>query len=145
MLDILDRAAMADCKPCSTLVDTNPKLAADGPLVKDASYFCSLAGAFQYLTFTRPNIAYTVQQVCLHMHDSHEPHLIALKRILLYIRGTLHLGLVLRPSTQSESSTPILIGPVAVIHASPPQATRCSSVTTVLVVKAVEHGLQVQC
>nr|XP_034599998.1 uncharacterized mitochondrial protein AtMg00810-like [Setaria viridis] len=62
MLDILDRAAMADCKPCSTLVDTNPKLAADGPLVKDASYFCSLAGAFQYLTFTRPNIAYTVQQ-----------------------------------------------------------------------------------
>ena len=45
MLDILDRAGMADCKPCSTPVDTNPKLAADGPPVQDASDFRSLAGA----------------------------------------------------------------------------------------------------
>jgi hypothetical protein len=52
--------------------------------------------------FTRPDISYAVQQVCLHMHDPHEPHLAALKRILWYIRGTLHLGLVLRPSSQSD-------------------------------------------
>jgi len=45
----------------------------------------SLAGALQYLTFTRPDIAYAVQQVCLHMHDPREPHLAALKRILRYI------------------------------------------------------------
>ena len=33
MLDILDRAGMTECKPCSTPVDTNPKVAAvDGPL-----------------------------------------------------------------------------------------------------------------
>jgi len=32
------------------------------------------------------------------MHDPREPHLAALKRILRYIRGTLHLGLHLRPS-----------------------------------------------
>ena len=61
MLDILDRAGMADCKTCSTPVDTNPKLAADGPSVQDASDFRSLAGALQYLTFTRPDIAYAVQ------------------------------------------------------------------------------------
>ena len=36
MVDILDRAGMAECKPCSTPVDTNPKLAADGPPVQDA-------------------------------------------------------------------------------------------------------------
>jgi len=36
------------------------------------------------------------------MHDPQEPHLAALKRILRYIRGTLHLGLLLRPSTQSD-------------------------------------------
>ena len=96
MLDILDRAGMAECKPCSTPVDTNPKVAAaeDAP-VSDASDFQSLAGALQYLTFTRPDIAYIVQQVCLHMHDPREPHLTALKRILRYIRGTLHLGLLL--------------------------------------------------
>jgi len=75
MLDILERAGMTECKPCSTPVDTNPKLAADGPPVQDASEFRSLAGALQYLTFTRPDIAYSVQQVCLHMHDPREPHL----------------------------------------------------------------------
>jgi len=36
------------------------------------------------------------------MHDPREPHLAALKHILRYVRGTLHLGLLLRPSTQSD-------------------------------------------
>jgi hypothetical protein len=90
---------MAECKPCSTPVDTNPKIAAtDGPPVADATDYRSLAGALQYLTFTRPDIAYVVQQVWLHLHDPREPHLAALKRILRYVRGTLHLGLQLRPS-----------------------------------------------
>ena len=103
MLDILDRAGMAECKPCSTPVDTNPKIAAaDGTPVSDPSDFRSLAGALQYLTFTRLDIAYAVQQVCLHMHDPREPHLAALKRILRYVRGTLHLGLLLRPSTSAD-------------------------------------------
>jgi hypothetical protein len=61
MLDILDRAGMAECKPCSTPLDTIPKVdAAEGAPVSDASDFHSLAGALQYLTFTYPNIAYTV-------------------------------------------------------------------------------------
>ena len=94
---------MSNCKPCSTPVDTNPKLPADGGVpVADPTDFRSLAGALQYLTFTRPDIAYAVQHVCLHMHDPREPHLAALKRILRYVRGTLHLGLLLRPSAQSD-------------------------------------------
>ena len=94
---------MTECKPCSTSVDTNPKVVADGGvLVADASDYRSLAGALQYLMFTRPDIAYAVQQVCLHMHDPREPHLVALKRILRYLQGTLDLGLLLRPSTSSD-------------------------------------------
>jgi len=103
MLEILDRAGMAECKPCSTPVDTNPKVvAADGAPVSDPTDFKSLDGALQYLTFTRPDIAYSVQQVCLHMHDPREPHLAALKQILRYVRGTLHLGLLLRPSSSAD-------------------------------------------
>ena len=83
-------------------MDVNPKLSADGAPVSDPTDFCSLAGALQYLTFTRPDISYAVQQVCLHMHDPREPHLAALKRILRYIRGTLHLGLLLRLSRQTD-------------------------------------------
>jgi hypothetical protein len=36
------------------------------------------------------------------MHDPREHHLAALKRILRYICGTLHLGLHLRASNQYE-------------------------------------------
>jgi hypothetical protein len=103
MLDILDRVGMAECKPCTTPVDTSPKTLADSRApVADPSDYHSLVGALQYLTFTWPNIAYVVQQDCLHMHDPREPHLAALKRILRYIRGTLHLGLHLRSSTQDD-------------------------------------------
>jgi hypothetical protein len=102
MLNILDQAGMAACKPYATPADTNPKLSVtSGELLQptDATDFRSLAGALQYLTFTRPDISYAIQQVCLHMHAPRDIHLVALKRILLYIRGSLHLGLHLRPSS----------------------------------------------
>ena len=85
-LDILDRHGMSGCNPCSTPVDTCAKVSADaGPPVDDPTTYRSLAGALQYLTFTRPDIAYAVQQICLYMHDPQETHLIAAKRILRYL------------------------------------------------------------
>jgi len=102
-LDILERAGMTDCKPCSTPVDTQAKLSADlGDPVADPTDYRSLAGALQYLTFTRPDLTYVVQQVCLHMHDPRESHLAALKRLLRYVRGTVGFGLVLHRSPTSE-------------------------------------------
>jgi len=93
---------MTQCKPCSTPVDTQAKLSAtDGNPVTDATDYRSLVGALQYLTFTRPDISYAMQQVCLHMHAPREPHLSAVKRILRYLRGTLDHGL-LRPSSPSK-------------------------------------------
>jgi hypothetical protein len=72
-LDILERAGMTDCKPCSTPVDTQAKLSATlGDLVADPTAYKSLAGALQYLTFTGPDLTYAVQQICLHMHDPRE-------------------------------------------------------------------------
>ncbi|CAH9103888.1 unnamed protein product [Cuscuta europaea] len=97
--EILSRASLSDCNSVATPVDTNSKLSATaGPPVEDPTLYRSLAGALQYLTFTRPNISYAVQQICLFMHDPRVPHLHALKRILRYIKGTLHFGLHLRPS-----------------------------------------------
>ncbi|XP_066333530.1 uncharacterized mitochondrial protein AtMg00810-like [Miscanthus floridulus] len=43
--DILERARMSACKPCSTPVDLHSKLSADGPPVADATQYRSLAGA----------------------------------------------------------------------------------------------------
>jgi hypothetical protein len=85
---------MTDCKPCSTPVDTQAKLSeSEGNPVTDPTTYWSLTGALQYLTFTRPDITYVVQQICLHMHDPREPHLTALKRLLRYLRGTVGYGL----------------------------------------------------
>ncbi|GJX94869.1 putative Rho GTPase activation protein [Tanacetum coccineum] len=75
-----------------TPVDTESKMGDDGDHVCDSTLYRSLAGSLQYLTFTRPDKSYAVQQVCLYMHDPREPHFSALKRILQY---TLDHGLQL--------------------------------------------------
>ncbi|XP_071700582.1 secreted RxLR effector protein 161-like [Rutidosis leptorrhynchoides] len=59
-------------------------------------------GALQYLTFTRPDIAYAVQQICLHMQAPKECHMHALRRILRYIKGTVSYGLQLSRSSLSS-------------------------------------------
>jgi hypothetical protein len=81
--EILQRVGMVQCKLATTPIDTLPKVTADaGALVADPSEYRSLAGALQYLTMTRPDLAYAVQQVCLHMHDPRDGHLAIIKRIL---------------------------------------------------------------
>ncbi|GKC68094.1 ribonuclease H-like domain-containing protein [Tanacetum coccineum] len=94
-VEILERAHMVDCNSCRTHIDTESKLGNDGDLVSNPTLYRSLAGSLQYLTFTRPDISYAVQQVCLHMHDPRELHFSALKRILRYVQGTLDYGLQL--------------------------------------------------
>jgi hypothetical protein len=99
---------MTNCNPCSTLVDIQGKLSeAEGTPVTDPTAYRSLAGALQYLTFTRPDITYAVQQLCLHMHDPREPHhFTALKRLLRYLRGTIDYGLLLH---RRSSSTELVV------------------------------------
>lgn len=94
--EILERSGMKDCKPCATPVDLKTKLEEkEGKPVDDPKEYRSLVGALQYLTFTRPDISYAVQQVCLFKHDPREPRLLSLKRVLFYIQGTKHIGLQL--------------------------------------------------
>ncbi|CAL2225177.1 unnamed protein product [Prunus armeniaca] len=49
--------------------------------------------ALQYLTFTRPDIAFSVNQTCQFMHNPMESHVVAVKRILKYLKGTLDFGI----------------------------------------------------
>nr|GEW07049.1 ribonuclease H-like domain-containing protein [Tanacetum cinerariifolium] len=76
-IEILELAHMVGCNPSRTPVDSS----------------------LQYLTFTRPDITYAVQQVCLYMHDPREPYFSALNRNLRYVHGTLDYGLHLFSST----------------------------------------------
>lgn len=122
-LDVLERAGMAQCKPVSTPADAKAKASsADGPLFSDASWYRSMAGALQYLTLTRPDIAYAVQQVCLHMHAPRECHANMLKRVLRYLKGTVDHGLHLL-----AASEPSLIAYTDADWASCPDTRRSTS------------------
>nr|GEV54015.1 ribonuclease H-like domain-containing protein [Tanacetum cinerariifolium] len=91
-----------NCNTCKTPVDTESKLGSDGDPVSNPTLYSSLAGTLQYLTFTRPDLSYVVQQVCLYMHDPRDLHFTALRRILRYVRGTLDYGLQLHVSSTTQ-------------------------------------------
>lgn len=101
--EIIERASLSTCKPAATPVDTKLNLSASSsPPYVDTSHYRSLVGALQYLTFTRPDITYAVQQVCLFMHDPRNEHMNDLKCIIMYVQGTLEFGLHVYPSSCSS-------------------------------------------
>ena len=68
-----------------------------GVPLSDPTQYRSIVGALQYLTFTCPDIAFSVQQHCQFMSHPTTTHLEAAKRVLRYIRGTLHFGISFTP------------------------------------------------
>jgi hypothetical protein len=52
-------------------------------------------GSLQYLSLTRPNLAFAVNRVCQFMHKPSKLHWQAVKRILRYIKHTVSHGLLL--------------------------------------------------
>nr|XP_040246144.1 uncharacterized mitochondrial protein AtMg00810-like [Aegilops tauschii subsp. strangulata] len=98
--ELLERAGMLNCKPTAMPVDTKAKLSAtDGSPASDAAFYRSIVGALQYLTLTRTETHYAVQQVCLHMHAPRDVRLAAVKQILRYVCGTAFM-----PGAPSASS-----------------------------------------
>jgi hypothetical protein len=98
LLSKLSRHYMNNCKPASTLVASGKKLSLyDGTLLPDPSQYRSIVGALQYLTFTRPDITYAVQQVCQFMHVPRDVHFQAVKRILRYLKRTIGYGVRFLP------------------------------------------------
>ncbi|XP_021992156.1 uncharacterized mitochondrial protein AtMg00810-like [Helianthus annuus] len=101
--DIIKRANMQNCNPVFTPVDTHAKLSANSSEpFHDPTLYRSLAEALQYLTFTRPDITYAVQQICMHMHAPRTDHWNALKRIIRYLKGTITYGLTLGHTSASS-------------------------------------------
>nr|XP_020150129.1 uncharacterized mitochondrial protein AtMg00810-like [Aegilops tauschii subsp. strangulata] len=101
--ELLERASMLNCKTAPTPVDTKAKVSAlEGSPAPDAAFYRSIVGALQYLTLTRPDLQYAVQQVCLHMRSPRDSHWTLVKRILRYIRGTMNLGLTLTASSSID-------------------------------------------
>eukprot|EP00253_Pinus_taeda_P016610 PITA_16610 len=101
--DILTRAQLLDNKPVHTPIIVSQHLSVDGPFFSDPTLYRSLVGALQYLTITRPDIAHAINSVSQFLHAPTEDHFIAVKRILRYVKGTLHFGLSFRPSATPDA------------------------------------------
>ncbi|KAM1108382.1 hypothetical protein ACFX2B_004976 [Malus domestica] len=91
-LDLLKKTDMLGVKPCTTPVSSIKLDHSGSPLTNPTSYR-STVGTLQYLTWTRPDLAFAVNQVCQYMHTPRTIHLQAVKRILRYLKGTLDSGL----------------------------------------------------
>lgn len=79
--------------------------------------FRSIVGALQYLTITRPDIAFSVNQACQHMHSPSVGAFAGVKRLLRFIKGIIDHGLVFQPSSFVLQA---LIGLVMLLIASLP-------------------------
>lgn len=77
----------------------------EGLRFDDPSLYRSTVGSLQYLTLTRPETIFAVNQVYQFMHRPTNIHWATVKRILRYLNGTVNHGLLLRPS-----SVPSLLG-----------------------------------
>jgi histone deacetylase 1/2 len=86
---------MDKAHPVDTPLSTSEKLSlVDGDTLgpEDSTRYHSIVGALQYLTLTRPDIAFAVNKVCQFLHAPTTVHWSAVKGILRYIRGTLTFG-----------------------------------------------------
>lgn len=92
ILDLLKKANLDGAKLCTTPLNTS-KLDRDFPLLDNPVEYRSLVGALQYLTWTRPNLSFTVNLVCQFMHSPTLSHFQAVKRIMRYLKGSIDIGL----------------------------------------------------
>lgn len=92
--DVLHRFHMENSKPTKTPSCPSARLVPyDGVTLSDPTQYRSIVGALQYLTFTRPDIAFSGHQLCQLMSHPTTTHLEAAKQVLHYIKGTLHFGI----------------------------------------------------
>jgi histone deacetylase 1/2 len=105
--DLLHRVNMQICKTVDTPLSVSEKLSlTDGEMLSgdDSTNYRNIVGALQYITLTRPDIAFSVNKVCQFLHAPMTVHWTTVKRILRYLRGTISLGLRLSKSSSTVVS-----------------------------------------
>ena len=102
---LLNKFQMHQCKSLTTPTDTGTKLVngtEDSEYV-DKSEYQSLVGSLLYLSMrTRPDITYAVSVTARFCSNPTTQHMTAVKRILRYLRGTTHHGLLYKRSRSKE-------------------------------------------
>lgn len=95
-LDILEESGLQGSRPSYSPMEQNLKLQKDddSPLA-NATQYRRLIGRLLYLTVTRPDIVYSVNQLSQFLSNPHQSHFDAAIRILRYLKMTPGQGLFL--------------------------------------------------
>ncbi|PNX77125.1 retrovirus-related Pol polyprotein from transposon TNT 1-94 [Trifolium pratense] len=94
-LDILEETGMLDCKPVDTPMDPNVKLIPNqGEPYPNPGQYRRLVGKLNYLTMTRPDLAFPVSVISQFLNSPCDSHWNAVVRILRYIKGSPGKGLI---------------------------------------------------
>ncbi|XP_058000734.1 uncharacterized mitochondrial protein AtMg00810-like [Hevea brasiliensis] len=95
VLDFLTETGKLGAKPCSAPITPNLQLlAGDSELFEDPERYRRLVGKLNYLTVTRPDIAYAVSVASQFMSSPTIAHWEALGQILCYLKGAPGIGLL---------------------------------------------------
>nr|KAJ0216892.1 hypothetical protein LSAT_V11C300128750 [Lactuca sativa] len=92
--DLLVKYSLSDCKPASTPVSKTDKLHAD-PTGTDVNHslYRGMIGSLLYLTAIRPDIMFGTILCARFQANPKESHLMAVKHIFRYLKGTQNLAL----------------------------------------------------
>lgn len=94
ILDILQDTGLLGCKPTTTPLPKNHHFSTDcGDPISDPSRYRKLVGQLLYLNFTRPDIAFAVQQLSKHVQLPCDAHWHGLLHVLKYLKGTAGLSM----------------------------------------------------
>lgn len=94
--DLLLKAKMHLAKGVRSPMTPGQKLLSYGSApMENPQEYRSIIGALQYVTITRPELAFSVHKVCQFMHNPLEDHWKCVRRILRYLSTTATHGLVL--------------------------------------------------
>lgn len=107
-LKILEKAGMSECNASQIPMEPKLKLlkSKDEERV-DPTMYRSLVGSLRYLCNTRPDLAYSVGIVSRFMQEPTISHMVAIKQILRYIKGTISLGCLY---SRKDEEAPTLVG-----------------------------------
>ncbi|KAL4591539.1 hypothetical protein LXL04_004508 [Taraxacum kok-saghyz] len=91
--DILSRVSLLGSKLVGAPLASNNTFTTSDTPFHDSSLYRSFVGALQYLTITRPDFSYVVNQASQFIHSPTDQHFTLVKRIMRYVKGTLTHGL----------------------------------------------------
>ena len=94
VLDLLSETGKLGAKSCSIPMTPNVQITKEGDLVEDLERYRRLVGKLNYLTVTRPYIAYSVSVLSRYMSSPTVNHWAAVEHILCYLKEAPGCGIL---------------------------------------------------